>query len=77
LSGGQKKAYVIGIALRPTSSFYPIALRLANDVRNAAMDVDGVTKALVYCRSHKSGEEINRIINENKASWKEKRQNLL
>jgi len=72
----EEKPGVIRIEFRPTSPFCPIALRLANDIKNTAMEVDGVTKALVYCRNHKMGEDINRIINENEASWKLKTQNL-
>jgi metal-sulfur cluster biosynthetic enzyme len=47
----------------PTSPFCPIAFKLAADLRDAAKTVDGVKKAVVYCRGHAMEEQINEMTN--------------
>lgn len=47
----------------PSSPFCPIAFKLAADIKAAAMSVQGVKKALVYCRGHNQEEEINKMVN--------------
>lgn len=54
---------VVKIDFVPTSPVCPIAFKLAADVKKAAMSVNGVKKALVYCRGHTMEEAINRMIN--------------
>lgn len=60
----EKELGVIRIDFRPTSPFCPIALKFAVDIKDAALKVKGVNKALVYCKGHIMEEAINRIINE-------------
>ncbi len=55
---------VVEIAFKPTSPFCPIAVKLAVDIKNAAMSVEGVRRALVYCRGHVMEGMINRTVNE-------------
>lgn len=47
----------------PSSPFCPIAFKLAQDIKNAAMTVPGVKKALVYCRGHMMEQQINEQTN--------------
>ena len=43
----------------PSSPFCPIAFKLAQDIKNAAIKVPGVKKALIYCRGHMMEQQIN------------------
>ncbi|MEM2916931.1 MAG: iron-sulfur cluster assembly protein [Candidatus Bathyarchaeia archaeon] len=54
---------VVKIDFVPTSPVCPIAFKLAADVKKAALSVNGVKKALVYCHGHTMEEAINRMIN--------------
>src|SRR5512136_677218 len=54
---------VVKVEFIPTSPFCPIAFKLANDIKNAAKKVPGVTKALVYCRGHMMEQQINEMTN--------------
>ena len=56
-------AGVVKVEFVPTSPFCPIAFKLANDIKNAAKRVPGVTKALVYCRGHMMEQQINEMTN--------------
>jgi metal-sulfur cluster biosynthetic enzyme len=47
----------------PSSPFCPIAFKLAIDVKNAALNVAGVKKILVYCRGHMMEQQINEMVN--------------
>jgi len=54
---------VVRIDFRPSSPICPIALKLALDIRDAALKVEGVNKALVCCQEHIMQETINKIVN--------------
>lgn len=54
---------VIKIEFIPSSPFCPIAFKLAMDVKNVALRVAGVKRALVYCRDHIMEHQINEITN--------------
>jgi len=54
---------VMRIEFRPSNPFCPIALKLARDIKNAALRVQGVKEAVVCCRGHTIEETINRIVN--------------
>jgi len=54
---------VFRVEFVPSSPFCPIAFRLAMDVKNAALKVPGVKKALVYCRGHTMEQQINEMTN--------------
>jgi metal-sulfur cluster biosynthetic enzyme len=54
---------VVKVEFVPTSPFCPIAFKLASDIKNAAMKVQGVKKALVYCRGHAMEQQINEMTN--------------
>ncbi len=47
----------------PSSPFCPIAFKLAIDIRNAALKVLGVKKALIYCHGHMNEQQINETTN--------------
>lgn len=47
----------------PSSPFCPIAFKLAADIKNAALTVAGVKKALVYCHGHTMEAQINEMVN--------------
>jgi len=54
---------VFKVEFVPSSPFCPIAFKLATDIKNAAMTVTGVKKALVYCRGHMMEQQINEMTN--------------
>jgi len=54
---------VVKVEFIPTSPFCPIAFKLAGDIKNAAKEVQGVKKALVYCRGHAMEQQINEMTN--------------
>lgn len=47
----------------PSSPFCPIAFKLAMDIKNAALKVPGVKRALIYCRGHTMEQQINETTN--------------
>jgi metal-sulfur cluster biosynthetic enzyme len=47
----------------PSSPFCPIAFKLATDIKNEALKVPGVKRALVYCRGHMMEQQINEMTN--------------
>jgi metal-sulfur cluster biosynthetic enzyme len=54
---------VVQIEFVPSSPFCPIAFKLAMDVKKAALKIEGVKKAVVYCRGHTMEEAINKMVN--------------
>jgi metal-sulfur cluster biosynthetic enzyme len=54
---------VVKVDFIPSSPFCPIAFKLAMDVKNAALSVSGVKKALVSCRGHMMEQQINEMVN--------------
>lgn len=54
---------VFKIEFVPSSPFCPIAFKLSMDIKNAALRVAGVKKALVYCRGHNLAKQINEATN--------------
>lgn len=59
----EDKPGVVKVEFVPTSPFCPIAFKLARDIKNAAKEVSGVKKALVYCRGHAMEQQINEMTN--------------
>ena len=59
----KEDAGTVKVEFIPSSPFCPIAFKLANDVRNAALTVAGVKKVLVYCRGHMMEQQINEMVN--------------
>jgi len=55
---------IVTVKFKPTSPFCPIALKIALDIKNAAASVEGVRRALVYCRDHVMESAINKTVNE-------------
>ena len=54
---------VFKVEFIPSSPFCPIAFKLAMDIKNAALKVAGVKKALIYCRGHMMEQQINEMAN--------------
>jgi metal-sulfur cluster biosynthetic enzyme len=54
---------VFKVEFVPSSPFCPIAFKLAADIKNAALKVAGVKKALIYCRGHMMEQQINEQTN--------------
>jgi len=54
---------VVKIEFIPSSPFCPIAFKLAMDIKREALKVQGVKKALVYCRGHMMEKQINEATN--------------
>ena len=59
----EEGAGVVKVEFVPSSPFCPIAFKLAVDIKNAAKNVPGVKKALVYCRGHTMEQQINDMTN--------------
>ena len=59
----EDKLGVVKVEFIPSSPFCPIAFKLASDIKNAALRVPGVKKALVYCRGHMMEQQINEMTN--------------
>jgi metal-sulfur cluster biosynthetic enzyme len=55
----KEEAGTVKVEFVPSSPFCPIAFKLAQDIKNAAMKVPGVKKALVYCHGHMMEQQIN------------------
>jgi metal-sulfur cluster biosynthetic enzyme len=55
---------IVTIGFKPSSPFCPIALKIALDIKNAAINVKGVRRVLVYCRDHIMESAINKAVNE-------------
>jgi metal-sulfur cluster biosynthetic enzyme len=54
---------IVKVDFIPSSPFCPIAFKLAMDVKNTALKVTGVKKALIYCRGHMMEQQINEMVN--------------
>ncbi len=59
----EQEGGVVKIEFVPTSPYCPIAFKFALDIKKAASKVEGVKKALVYCRGHAMEEAINQTTN--------------
>jgi metal-sulfur cluster biosynthetic enzyme len=59
----EEQAGVFKVEFVPSSPFCPIAFRLAMDIKKAAMTVEGVKKANVFCRGHMMEQQINEQTN--------------
>jgi metal-sulfur cluster biosynthetic enzyme len=59
----EEGAGVVKVEFVPSSPFCPIAFKLAQDIRNAALKVAGVKKALIYCHGHMMEQQINEMTN--------------
>ncbi|MGD0495849.1 MAG: iron-sulfur cluster assembly protein [Candidatus Bathyarchaeia archaeon] len=59
----EEEAGVVMVEFVPSSPFCPIAFKLASDIKNAALNVSGVKKALIYCRGHTMEQQINDMTN--------------
>ncbi len=58
---------VFKIEFIPSSPFCPVAFKLSMDIKNAALKVAGVKKALIYCRGHMMEQQINEMTNKEQA----------
>ena len=59
----EERPGIVKVEFIPTSPFCPIAFKLASDIKDAAKEVQGVKKALVYCRGHAMEQQINKMTN--------------
>ena len=59
----EENSGVVRVEFIPSSPFCPIAIKLAQDIKNTALKVPGVKKALVYCRGHMMEQQINEMTN--------------
>ena len=59
----EERPGIVKVEFIPTSPFCPIAFKLASDIKDAAKKVQGVKKALVYCRGHAMEQQINEMTN--------------
>jgi metal-sulfur cluster biosynthetic enzyme len=62
---------VVKVDFIPSSPFCPIAFKLAVDIKNAALTVAGVKKALIYCRGHMMEQQINEMVNKEQPQQKQ------
>lgn len=54
---------IVKVEFVPSSPFCPIAFKLSMDIKNAALKVAGVKKALIYCHGHTMEQQINEMTN--------------
>jgi metal-sulfur cluster biosynthetic enzyme len=54
---------VVKVEFIPSSPFCPIAFKLSMGIKNAAMKVAGIKKALIFCRGHMMEQQINEMTN--------------
>lgn len=59
----EEESGVVKVEFIPSSPFCPIAFKLSMDIKNAALKVAGVKKALIYCRGHMMEQQINEMTN--------------
>ena len=59
----EEESGVVKVEFIPSSPFCPIAFKLSMDIKNAAMKVAGVKRALIYCRGHTMEQQINDMTN--------------
>ena len=59
----EEEPAVVKVDFIPSSPFCPIAFKLAMDIKNAALKIAGVKKALVHCRGHMMEQQINEMVN--------------
>ena len=59
----EEETGVFKVEFVPSSPFCPIAFKLAADIRSAALKVQGVKRALIYCRGHMMEQQINEQTN--------------
>jgi len=59
----EEESGVVKVEFVPSSPFCPIAFKLANDIKKAALEVTGVKKASIYCRGHTMEKQINEMTN--------------
>jgi metal-sulfur cluster biosynthetic enzyme len=59
----EQDAGVVKIDFVPTSPYCPIAFKFSADIKKAALTVQGVKKALVYCHGHSMEDAINKATN--------------
>jgi metal-sulfur cluster biosynthetic enzyme len=54
----------VAIEFMPSSPMCPIAFYLADEIKKAAMKVEGVRKVRVNCKGHMMEDQINKTVNE-------------
>jgi metal-sulfur cluster biosynthetic enzyme len=59
----EEESGVVKVEFIPSSPFCPIAFKLSMDIKNAALKVAGVKRALIYCRGHMMEQQINEMTN--------------
>lgn len=59
----EEESGIVKVDFVPSSPFCPIAFKLAMDIKNTALKVAGVKKALVYCHGHMMEQQINEMTN--------------
>lgn len=57
---------VVHIDFSPTSPFCPIALKMALDIKRAALQINGVKEARVRVHGHAMEKAINKMVQETK-----------
>jgi metal-sulfur cluster biosynthetic enzyme len=55
---------VVAIEFMPSSPVCPIAFYLAEQIKQAAMKVEGVKKVRINCKGHMMEDQINKTVNE-------------
>jgi len=54
---------VVEVNFRPSSPICPIALKLAMDIKEAVLGIEGVSKVRVHCVGHRMQEKIDSLVN--------------
>jgi len=59
----EEETGVVKVDFVPSSPFCPIAFKLAMDIKNEALKVQGVKKAMIHCHGHMMEQQINETVN--------------
>ena len=59
----ETKPGVVKVDFVSSSPLSPLTVRLAIEVKNRAENIEGVKKAVVFCRGHIMEKKINNIVN--------------
>jgi metal-sulfur cluster biosynthetic enzyme len=59
----ETKPGIVKVDFMSSSPISPLTIRLAIEVKNRAENVEGVEKAIIFCRGHIMEKEINSIVN--------------
>ena len=62
----------VRVRFQPLSAYSPLAVDIGRSIREAALSVDGVEAVRVECSGHMMDELVNKIVNRDRETVKQK-----